>query len=91
MNRQGNPVPGMVRCKAGPRAVDFSRALVLTGKVWGLRKRLGREVQVNARRLEDVKISDLKSSTTDIQKPKKRLGTQDTSTEGSVFKLRVWR
>lgn len=52
LNRQGTPVPGMEGCKAGPRAVDFSRALVLTGKAWELRKRLGGEVQVNARRLE---------------------------------------
>lgn len=38
-----------------------------------------------------VKISDLKSSTTDVQKPKKSLGTQGTGTEGSAFKSRLWR
>lgn len=92
LNRQGNPVLGLVSCQAGPRTVDFTRALVLPGKAWGLRKRSEGEVQV--RKPGDgsaVKISDLKSNTTDVQKPKKRLGAWNTRTEAGIFNLRLWR
>lgn len=43
LNRQGSPVPCMMKHMGGPRALDFPSVLVLTGKACGLRKRIGRK------------------------------------------------
>lgn len=52
LSRQGNPLLGLIRYKAGPRAVDFTRVLVLTGEAWRLRKRSEGKVQVKTGRWE---------------------------------------
>lgn len=85
----GSPV---LKCEGVLSILDFLRVLVLIGKACGLRERLwgsgaqrGDRLKGKSGNLNDMKIPNLKSNTIDVQKPKKRLSTEDMSIRAGIL------